>query len=68
MKGYNAYNWKVAEHYEICHQLDMMQPPCKDCKNRFYNFQTHCTCHSTCIKYLKFKQKRDELLKEKIWR
>lgn len=34
--------------------------PCKDCKDRYINPDTLERCHSTCKKYLKYKDKLEE--------
>ena len=35
-----------------------MLAPCKDCENRVLH------CHSTCEKYLAFRQEKDSILKK----
>jgi hypothetical protein len=41
--------------------IKMLDAPCKDCTER------HTACHSTCIKYISFKEavKEDKAKKEK---
>lgn len=36
-----------------------MAAPCKDCKDRFVGDGTNC--HSTCEKYLAFKEERESI-------